>query len=346
MSNILAADRIIPAAAPTDAAGFASWLASLPREEEGFSCISTPRRYAHAESGYDEHYQSDPANMLVGRGLVSLLREHKAPTDGPALEIGCGTGLVSLGLAAENAYPLTLISDPSPEFLKITRSKIRAHEIAEDRLAYALLVGEELDRLPAAAFSLIVLRSTLHHVLDVQAFIASAARALRPGGILTFQEPCMEGYILMGAMAQFLPALARGVDGGARPLSAEQERKVDEFVRSMEYYSRRDVDKTLAEDKHLFRVDELMKMGEASDLSVEFLPNTAYEAFCAPPDQRRGADAFTPFFRGYAKYCMGWDDALMARFDEHLGPYCQYVENTAAGGSGPYMHGVFVCRRQ
>jgi ubiquinone/menaquinone biosynthesis C-methylase UbiE len=334
----------IPAPRPT---ALSTWLNSLQRTEEGFSCISSPRRYAHEESGYDSHYQSDPANMIVGRGLVSLLRERGAVMDGPALEIGCGTGLVSLGLAAEAAYPLTLITDPSPEFLKITRSKVRAHGIAEDQLAYAVLTGEELDRLPAGAFSLVVLRSTLHHVLHVEEFIASAARALKPGGILTFQEPCMEGYILMGAMAQFLPALARGVDGGARPLSAEQERKVDEFARSMEYYSRRDVDKTLAEDKHLFRVDELMKIGERCGLSVEFLPNTVYEAFAGPAGQpRRGPDLFTPFFRGYAKYCMGWDDALMARFDEHLLPYCQYVENTAAGGSGPYMHGVFVCRRQ
>jgi ubiquinone/menaquinone biosynthesis C-methylase UbiE len=321
----------VPAALP-------SWLADL-RREEGFFCISSPRRYAHAESGYDEHYKSDPANMIVGRGVINLLRERGASMDGPAIEVGCGTGQVSLGLAAARAYPLTVITDPSPEFLKIAQGKIRAHGIPEDRVAYALLVGEELDRLPPAEFSLVVLRSTLHHVLDVGAFIAAAARALRPGGVLTFQEPCMEGYILMGAMAQFLPALA---GGAGRPLDESQERKVDEFVRSMEYYSRRDVDKTLAEDKHLFRVDEIMKMGEASGLSVEFLPNAAYEVFSIPPDQRRGPDAFTPFFRGYARFCMGWDDHLMARFDEHLAPYCQYVENTAAGGSGPYMHGVFV----
>lgn len=318
-----------------------AWLVRLPREE-GFYHISQPRRYAHDETGYDQHYNSDPANMIVGRGLVTLLREQNAPFDGPALEIGCGTGLVSLGLAAEDAFPLTIITDPSPEFLKITQGKIRAHGINEDHLAYAVLMGEELDRLPREEFSLIVLRSTLHHVLDVRAFISAAARALRPGGILTFQEPCAEGYLLMGAMIQFLPALARGA---GRPLTPEQEKKAIAFAGSMEYYSRRDLDKTTAEDKHIFRVDDLMRIGESCGLRVEFLSNTTYEVFSAPADQRRGPDEFTPFFRGYAQYCMGWDAALMARFDEHIAPYCRFVENASAGGSAPYMHGVFVCRK-
>jgi SAM-dependent methyltransferase len=319
-----------------------SWLARLP-SEEGFFHISRPRRFAHDESAYDQHYKNDPANMTVGRGLVGVLREYGAPFDGPALEVGCGTGLVSLGLVAENAYPLTIITDPSPEFLKITRRKMEAHDLPADpdRLAYAVLMGEELDRLPAGELSLIVLRSTLHHVLEVPAFIAAAARALRPGGILTFQEPCMEGYILMGAMVQFLPALARAA---GRPLTDQQERMAVAFAGSMEYYARRDLDKTSAEDKHLFRVDELMRTGSACGLEVEFLANMTYDVFSLPREQRR-PDGFTAFFRAYAQYCMAWDEALMARFDEHLAPYCRFVDAASAGASGPYLHGLFMCRK-
>lgn len=315
------------------------WLSSLPAED-GFIHISRPRRFAHDETQYDAQYDSDPDNRSVGRGLVALLKDSGADVSAPALEVGCGTGLVSLGLAEASPYPLTIFTDPSPAFLKITQNKVRKHGLSEDRLAYAVLMGEEIDRLPEGQLSLIVLRSTLHHVLHVEKFITDAARALRPGGVLTFQEPCMEGYILMGGFVQFLPRLA---EAAGEKLTPEQQKKVELFANSMKYYARRDLDKTKAEDKHLFRVDELMSVGNACGLTVEFHPNTAYEAFQTPGAK---PEAFAPFFRGYAKYCMSWDEGLMRHFDQHLLPYCRYVEEASSGGSGPYLHGVFVCRKR
>jgi ubiquinone/menaquinone biosynthesis C-methylase UbiE len=317
------------------------WLASLPAEG-GFIHISQPRRFAHDETQYDAQYDSDPDNKSVGRGLVQLLKDSGADFSAPALEVGCGTGLASLGLAEASPYPLTIFTDPSPAFLKITQNKVQKHSISGDRLAYAVLMGEEIDRLPEGQLSLIVLRSTLHHVLHVDKFISDAARALKPGGVLTFQEPCMEGYILMGAIVQFLPRLA---EAAGEKLTPEQQKKVELFANSMKYYSRRDVDKTKAEDKHLFRVDELMTTGRGCGLDVTFLPNTAYENF-ESPGARPNPDAFTPFFRGYARYCMSWDESLMRLFDQHLLPYCRYVEEASSGGSGPYLHGVFVCRKR
>jgi hypothetical protein len=43
---------------------------------------------------------------------------------------------------------------------------------------------------------------------------------------------------------------------------------------------------------------------------------------------------------------MSWDESLMRLFDQHLLPYCRYVEEASSGGSGPYLHGVFVCRKR
>lgn len=325
-------------ALPEIPAEIPAWLASLPREE-GFYHISNPRRFAHDEEKYDEQYDNKP-NLGVGRGVIAAAAG--SDTSGPALEVGCGTGLVSLGLVAESPYPLTILTDPSPAFLRITREKMKAAGVPAARAALAVLTGEEMDRVPEGALSLVVLRSTLHHVLDVERFIAAAAGSLRPGGVLTFQEPCMEGYILMGAMVQFLPELA--ALAGA-PLTEGQAGMARGFAETMKFYARRDIDKSHAEDKHLFRVDELMKAGEQCGLSVEFLANTTYDALAERPGDP-GRDSFGVFFSQYARYCMSWDEGMMAAFAKHLAPRCRFVEEASGGGSGPYLHGVFVCRKR
>jgi ubiquinone/menaquinone biosynthesis C-methylase UbiE len=322
---------------PTTLIPIPSWLATLP-QEDGFYHISGPRRFAHDEDKYDEQYNNQP-NLTVGKGVLAAALG--SDTSAPALEVGCGTGLVSLGLAAHSPYPLTILTDPSPAFLRITRRKMEAAGISLDRAAFAVLMGEELDRLPERGLSLIVLRSTLHHVLHVDQFIASAARALRPGGVLTFQEPCMEGYLLMGALVQFLPVLA---ERSGSPVTDAQVADVTKFADTMKFYARRDLDKSTAEDKHLFRVDELMKLGERAGLSVEFLPNTTYDAL-AESRENPGRDTFAHFFRQYARYCMSWDEALMDRFVQLLEPHAKYLDEAAAGSTGPYLHGVFVCRK-
>lgn len=318
-----------------------AWLGSLP-SDDGFAHISSPRRFAHDESKYDQQYASDPGNLAPGRGAVALLRESGADFGGPAIEIGCGTGLASLGLVEAAAYPVTLLTDPSPAFLNITRGKVRRNTSDESRVRYAVLTAEEIDRLPAGVFSLVLLRSTLHHVLNVGKFIGDAARALRPGGSLVFQEPCQEGYVLMGALAQFLPVLARAA---GRPLSPAHQKHVDVFVNSMKYYSRRDVDKTTAEDKWLFRVDELAAQASAAGMTMDFRANMAFEYYAPRAEGTPGPepDAFTPFFRNYARYCMSWDEGMMRVFDEHMPAYCGFIE--ALRGAQPHLHGVFVCRK-
>src|SRR4051812_12757159 len=91
------------------------WLADLPQEDGHFH-ISRPRRFAHDEAKYDEQYNNQP-NLTVGKGVLAAA--HGADTSAPALEVGCGTGLVSLGIAAHSPYPLTILTDPSPAFLRI-----------------------------------------------------------------------------------------------------------------------------------------------------------------------------------------------------------------------------------
>lgn len=310
--------------------------------EDGLICISKPQRFAHDESKYDKQYNNIQHDMGRGRGLLNMLRELCADFTKPALEIGCGTGVLSLGMATSKAYPAIVLTDPSPDFLKLTQTKLRNANITDERILFGILSAEDIDRLPKDEFSLIVLRSVLHHILNVSDFIVSAAGLLSRGGIFTFEEPCMEGYILMGAMAQFIPM---AIEHSGITLSSEQANKVRQFIDTMRFYARRDVDKSAAEDKHLFRVDEILKICAEAGLSVDFIPNTSYEYFASPDRDKQVRFSFYSFFHDYLKFCMSFDPELMGLFEKYFRYYCGFVEDLCAASAAPYMSGIFVCRK-
>src|SRR5258708_38885040 len=124
--------------------------------------ISRPRRFAHEEADYDAQYGSQPIDLSPGRGVNAVLRRFGVAS-GVGLEGGCGTGLMSLGLADSFKGEL-LLTDPSPAFLKITRRKLQEAGVTLQGVHFGVLMGEELDRLPPSSLDFIALRSTLHHV--------------------------------------------------------------------------------------------------------------------------------------------------------------------------------------
>ena len=320
---------------------FVDWLESLPKEE-GLIRISEPRPFAHDEAGYDKQYAIDPSEMRSGIGLMNALKARGADFSLPALEMGCGTGKLSLGLVKESCFPLVLLSDPSVAFLNIVRSKLKNAGLDAAPVHLLVLTSEEINRLPSRSLSLIVLRSTLHHILDVNAFIHDAGRLLTPNGFLMFEEPCMEGYVLMGALAQFIPLVLK--DAGIRA-SDYHESQIATFVDAMRFYARRDIDKRNAEDKHLFRPDELTTIGKAAGFSVEFIPNTGFEACDESGAFLNEYFSFHRFFIEYLKYCMGFDAELIDLFERHFEPYNRFIEEISAKSNAPYCYSVFLCRK-
>ena len=171
---------------------------------------------------------------------------------------------------------------------------------------------------------------------------------------------------MMGSMAQFFPQTAQAA---GEPLNAEQLAKVDLFVRTMQFYARKDVDKSQAEDKHLFRVDELMEFGAECGLVVKFHPNVGYRYFSVPPSERGPTEGFRAgvkravkqkyraltgtrmpgwfrrFGHKYVKESMGWDAPLADMFDRHMGRFFDFVDESSKGGRVPYLNGTFVFRK-
>jgi SAM-dependent methyltransferase len=326
---------------PSSFDSFQTWIDQLPKWR-GLLQLSPERPYAHAEEGYDNQYGVTAPEPEEGQGLCALLKTHGVDTRGPALEIGCGTGRLTFGLAHHYPGPDFLITDPSQTFLRLTQGQFGSGAGYPSRLHFAVLNADDLHQLPPDMFSLIAMRSTLHHILDVEAFIAACARTLRPGGALVMgAEPCESGYILMAAVGQ---AIAPTLAAAGVTLLPAWEKQLRGFTDTVKFYCRRDIDKTTAEDKHLFREHELSDLGNVHGLQLRYFPNATFSDF-APPYQPDFVN-FSIFFLNYLQYCMMFDAELLQLIRQHMKSQLSFIDDCYGSHVGPTITGVFLFKKK
>ncbi len=319
---------------------FTTWLAGL-RKWHGWLQLSAERAYMHAEEDYNSHYGVAAAETREGEGFCNLLQKYQVDTTGPALEIGCGTGYLTRGLARHYPGPDFLITDPSPAFLKLTQAQFGADFAGTTHRHYAIFNADDIADLPAGMFSVIALRSTLHHILRVDEFIAACARALRPGGALVMgAEPCETGFLLMAAVAQSIPNALKAAGIAMRP---EWTLKLEDFTSTVQFCCNRDVDKTYTEDKHYFDPYGLGRLGEAHGLKLEFLPTGSFQDF-APP-YGNVFHCFSSFFLMYMQFCMRFDDEFMAQIRRHLQPQLKFIDDCHRVHAGPAVSSIFLLQK-
>ena len=113
--------------------------------------------------------------------MIARLLDYLPPDPRRVLELGCGTGNLSLRLA--KTFPvadLTLV-DGSAEMILLVRSRIdESRSDSSSRISYVEARFEALD-LPPRSFDLVVSSISLHHVED-KAALYQRIRALVPAG--------------------------------------------------------------------------------------------------------------------------------------------------------------------
>jgi tRNA (cmo5U34)-methyltransferase len=120
---------------------------------------------------------------MIARLLDYLPREPQR-----VLELGCGTGNLSLQLA--KSFPLAELTlvDASAEMIALVRSRMDESTPASNaRASYVEARFEELD-LPADSFDLVVSSISLHHVEDKAALYARIRSLMTTGGRLCFAD--------------------------------------------------------------------------------------------------------------------------------------------------------------
>jgi tRNA (cmo5U34)-methyltransferase len=119
---------------------------------------------------------------MTARLIDYLPRESRS-----ILELGCGTGNLSLLLARNfPAASLTLV-DGSPDMIALTRSRIADSELSTNSPTYIAAQFEDLT-LPESSFDLVVSSISLHHVADKARLYRRIRALLRAGGSFCFAD--------------------------------------------------------------------------------------------------------------------------------------------------------------
>lgn len=73
---------------------------------------------------------------------------------------------------------------------------------------------------------------------------------------------------------------------------------------TMRFYCRTDVDKSLAEDKYVFRLNDILNAANKAELGLNFFPNHSFEDFAGELSQFD----YSKFTQDYLKYCMSFSN--------------------------------------
>ncbi len=102
-------------------------------------------------------------------------------SDARVLDLGCGTGVVSRGIAARSGFAGQVVGlDHSPRLIEAAR-RLTAEAGMADRVTFEAGDATALPY-PDAAFDAVVAHTTISHVGDPLALLTEAARVVRPAG--------------------------------------------------------------------------------------------------------------------------------------------------------------------
>jgi ubiquinone/menaquinone biosynthesis C-methylase UbiE len=133
-------------------------------------------------------------HRLLLEPYLDWLAEQLGPAR--ALDMGCGTGVVSLALAQRGFDVLGV--DHSQDMLAIAEHKLTN---ANSRGTCRFVVGD-VRNLPVANghFACVTCQGLLHHLGQLQPCLQELVRVLRPGGFFYISEPCCEATPLGRAL--------------------------------------------------------------------------------------------------------------------------------------------------
>ncbi len=131
-------------------------------------------------------YATDPIADVPGYEATLQRVQALLSTDQNVLELGCGTGTTALRLAPFTRHYLA--TDISAQMVAIAQEKLAAQPTPQ--LGFAVANAEEAVSAHGTCDAVLAF-NLLHLASDLDATLALAAQALRPGGLLISKTPCV-----------------------------------------------------------------------------------------------------------------------------------------------------------
>jgi len=232
--------------------------------------VDKSKRSALEDADYDSTagYNDDVIDRIAEQWLTVFENADVDPTDKNILEIGAGTGALTIALLRGTGAKHVFATDISDQFLQKTLE--RAQD--DSRLT---TVRCDCNQLPVqdSEFDLIVGRSILHHLLDYELVLSQCSRILGKGGKAIFFEPVLEGKLVIAMYIAMIVDLAR--QDGDSELTEQELTKMESLVRHItksSWYPQTRESLAKIEDKYIFSLPGMRESGEKSGFSkTEFV---------------------------------------------------------------------------
>ena len=144
--------------------------------------VSNPNfaRFQASAGAWDE----DTKRVARAKLIADRIRSLEGVTEaGNVLDIGCGTGLLTLELSG-GTRRITAV-DISPKMLEGLAEKCK--RVGADAVR-CVVADVEVEPWPGSAYDLITSSATLHHIRDVDRLLASCVGKLKRGGWLAIAD--------------------------------------------------------------------------------------------------------------------------------------------------------------
>lgn len=208
---------------------------------------------------YDKVHSIDlNAISVIGAEWDRLIRKI-GMSGGDALEIGSGTGALTLGLLQTTTFRSLVATDVSFKFL----NSLKARSSPDVILSMAVCDANNLN-FKDEAFDVVIGRSILHHLADYKLTLMSALRVLRPGGVAIFFEPVIQGKIIIALYAKLL--LEADKMSGQRSFTELDRNRLVALARHLtksKWYPQSRESLQKIEDKYIFDIEEMQSLGKA-----------------------------------------------------------------------------------
>ncbi len=133
---------------------------------------------------------------------IQFIKEHADIVDKEVVDVGCGGGILSEGLAREGARVLGI--DLSEELLEV--AELHALEQGVDRVKYECVAAEKLARRQPESFEVVVCMEMLEHVPRPASVVEACAQLVKPGGKVFFStlNRTLKAYLLAIVGAEYV----------------------------------------------------------------------------------------------------------------------------------------------